>query len=170
MDSPVFKATIKIRGINPYISVTASRADALKPGWRKPLPVLARINGKPNGAFRTNMMPAGDGSFYLYLNGPARAASRTQVGDRVCVEISFDANYKNGPQHPMPRWFRQALLADPPAWKNWSALIPSRKKEILRYFAGLKSPAARTTNLVKAVHVLSGHSRRFMGRSWKNGS
>lgn len=81
------------------------------------------------------MMPAGDGSFYLYLNGDVRKASGTAVGDRVRVEIEFDAAYKNGPQHPMPRWFRQALAENPLASKNWTALPPSRKKEILRYFA-----------------------------------
>jgi hypothetical protein len=40
-------AVIKIRDINPFILVSASRANAIKPGSRKPLPVLVRINGKP---------------------------------------------------------------------------------------------------------------------------
>ena len=42
-----FFAVIEIRGVNPFISVSAARARALKPGWRKPLPVLVRINRKP---------------------------------------------------------------------------------------------------------------------------
>ncbi len=54
-------------------------------------------------------MPVGDGSFYLYLHGDVRKASDTVVGDRVPVEIDFDPSYRNGPQHPMPAWFRQAL-------------------------------------------------------------
>jgi hypothetical protein len=29
---------------------------------------------------------------------------------------------------------------------SWNALIPSRKKEILRYFASLKSPVAKVRN------------------------
>jgi hypothetical protein len=165
-----FTAVIEIRGINPFISVSASQASALKPGWRRPLPVLVRVNDKPVKASRTNMMPAGDGSFYLYLNGPLRTASNTMVGDRVRVEVAFDASYKNGPQHPMPRWFKQALAGAPQALKNWTALIPSRKKEILRYFAGLSSPEARARNLAKALHVLSGQTGRFMARQWKNGS
>jgi hypothetical protein len=150
--------------------VSALRANAIKPGWRKPLPVLLRINGKPAKAWRINMMPAGDGSFYLYLHGEVRKASGTTVGDRVRVEIDFDPNYKNGPQHPMPRWFEQALAGNPQALKNWTALIPSRKKEILRYFAGLSSSDARARNRTKALHVLSGRTGRFMARAWKNGS
>jgi bacteriocin resistance YdeI/OmpD-like protein/uncharacterized protein DUF1905 len=165
-----FTATIKIRGVNPFIFISASRANRIKPGWRKPLPVLLRINGKPAEGSRINMMPAGDGSFYLYLNGDVRKASGTAVGDRVRVEIEFDAAYKNGPQHPMPRWFKQALARNPQASKNWTALPPSRKKEILRYFARLKSSEARDQNLSRALLALSGQPCRFLGREWKNGS
>jgi uncharacterized protein YdeI (YjbR/CyaY-like superfamily) len=52
------------------------------------------------------------------------------------------------------------------ARKNWETLIPSRKKEILRYFARLKSPEARARNLERALHVLSGKRGRFMARAW----
>lgn len=165
-----FSAVIKIRGVNPFILVSSSRANTIKRGWRKPLPIFLRVNGKPKQAWRINMMPVGNGSFYLYLHGDIRRASGTAVGDRVCVEIDFDASYKNGPQHPMPAWFNQALAENPQALKNWRTLIPSRKKEILRYFAGVKSQAARERNLAKALHVLSGEPGRFMARTWKNGS
>jgi hypothetical protein len=165
-----FTAIIEIRNINPFILVSALRANAIKPGWRKPLPVLVRINGKPADAWRINMMPVGDGSFYLYLHGDLRKASGTAVGDRVRVEIGFDATYRNGPQHTMPGWFRQALSANPQALRNWMALSPSRKKEILRYFSGLNSPEARARNLARALQVLSGEAGRFMAREWKNGS
>jgi hypothetical protein len=161
---------IKIRGVNPFILVNASRAKAIKPGWRKPLPVLVRINGKPRNAWRINMMPVGDGGFYLYLHGEIRKASGTVVGGRVRVEVDFDPDYRNGPQHPMPKWFKQALTRDPQAMKNWTALVPSRKKEILRYFSGLNSTDARARNLTRALQVLSGEPARFMGRAWRNGS
>jgi hypothetical protein len=170
MGSSVFTAVIKIRGVNPFVLVSALRANAIKPGWRKPLPALVRINGAPADAWHINMMPAGDGSFYLYLHGDLRKASATAVGDRVRVEIEFDASYRNGPQHPMPRWFKQALVANSQAMKNWTALVPSRKKEILRYFSRLHSPDARARNLARALHVLSGEAGRFMARAWKNGS
>ena len=170
MTAAAFTAAIKIRGINPFILVSAIRANAIKPGWRKPLPVLVRINSKPEKAWRINMMPVGNGSFYLYLHGDVRKASGTAVGDRVRVEIDFDASYRNGPQHPMPQWFKQALLGNPEAMKNWKALAPSRKKEILRHFSRLASPDARARNLSKALQVLSGETGRFMARTWKGGS
>jgi hypothetical protein len=165
-----FSSVINIRGVNPFIHVSASRANSVKAGWRKPIPILLRIDGKPTKAWRINMMPVGNGSFYLYLHGDIRKASGAEVGDRVCVEIDFDASYKNGPQHPMPGWFKRVLAENPQAMKNWIALIPSRKKEILRYFSRLNSPDARARNLAKALHVLSGETGRFMARAWKNGS
>jgi hypothetical protein len=168
--SVCFDTVIEIRGVNPFVEVSSLQADALKPGWRKPLPVLVRINGESAMAWRTNMMPDGKGNFYLYLHGNMRKASSTKVGDRVRVEIEFDSDYRNGPQHPMPRWFRQALNGNAQAKKNWNALIPSRKKEILRYLSRLASADARVRNQARALHVLSGHDGRFMGRTWKNGS
>jgi hypothetical protein len=130
------------------------------------MPVLVRINGKPRQSWRINMMPAGDGSFYLYLHGEIRKASDTRVGDRVDVEVRFDAAYRGGPMHPMPSRFRSALAKNRKAKKAWEALIPSRKKEILRYFAGLKSMEARERNLKRAMDVLSGKGGRFMARAW----
>jgi hypothetical protein len=164
-----FRGLIKIHGVNPYVLVSARRASELKPGRRKPMPVLVRIDGKPEEPWSINMMPVGDGSFRLYLHGAVRKASGSGVGDRVRVEIRFDSAYKNGPQHPVPSWFRSALQGNLEAKKNWERLVPSRKKEILRYFASLKSAQARERNLVRALRVLSGKPERFMARSWSGG-
>ena len=78
-----FWSVMEIYNGNPYMHVSAKRAATIKSGWRKPLPVLVRINGKPEKAWRINMMPIGDGAFYLYLHGYVRKASGTKVGDRV---------------------------------------------------------------------------------------
>jgi uncharacterized protein DUF1905/bacteriocin resistance YdeI/OmpD-like protein len=164
-----FHAPIAINGINPYVLVSRARAEVLQPGWRKPMPVRIQINGKPEVPWRINMMPRGDGSFFLYLHGSVRSASRTQVGDRVTVFVAFDETYRSGPVHRMPSAFRAALAADKHATTAWRALPPSRKKEVLRYFAVLKSREALTRNIASAVAVLSGKNARFMGREWKDG-
>lgn len=164
------RVRMKIRDGNPYVDITLSRARTLKPGWRRPLPVLVRVNGQPaRQPWRINLMPTGTGAFYLYLHGDVRRASRTKVGDLVSIEIQFDAAYRNGPMHPIPAWFRGPLAGNPKAAKAWGALIPSRRKEILRYFSWLKSPEARKRNVARALHVLSGHKGRFMARSWNKG-
>lgn len=165
-----FPAVIRMRGVNPYVHVSVIRGSRLRKNWRKPMPVLTRINGQPKAKpWRINMMPAGNGSFYLYLHGSVRKASGTRVGDRVRVELEFDHTYRGGPVHPMPRWFSAALRGDSRAKMNWGRLTPSRRKEILRYFAGLKSPEARQRNLARAMQVLAGASGRFMARNWSGG-
>ena len=164
-----FSSKIRIMGSNPYVRVSARQAAILKPGWKKPLPVLVQVNGMPDTPWRINMMPVGDGSFYLYLHGNVRKASRTKVGDMVKVAVSFDSEYRNGPMRKMPAWFSSALKKNPTARKNWELLIPSRKKEILRYLSALKSEEARERNLKRALEALSGSPLRFMARSWNNG-
>lgn len=164
-----FTATIEIRDGNPYVFVTKEQAQTLKPEWRKAMPVIIQVNGEPKQPWHINMMPTGEGDFYLYLHGDVRKASQTKVGDTVSVEVSFDPDYRNGPMHPMPDWFQEALSKHSVANKNWEALTPSRQKEILRYFSWLKSEEAKNRNLERALHVLSGKPGRFMARSWENG-
>ena len=71
-------------------------------------------------------MPSGDGAFYLYLNGRVRSEAGVVVGDAVQVEVMFDATYSNGPQHPMPSWFKQALKQNSLAERNWMQRISAK--------------------------------------------
>lgn len=166
MASITFTSTIKKRGINPYVPVSAELATQIKENWRKPLPVLVQVNGKPKPPWPINMMPAGDGSFYLYLSGEVLKASNTQVGSVVEIKLQFDANYKPGPADPMPVWFSEALGQNQRARQRWDELTPSLQKEILRYLARLKSVEAQSRNTALAIHVLSGGKGRFLARSW----
>jgi len=166
MNTLRFRSVIEMDGINPYVLVSARRTARLRKDWRKPMPVLVRVNGKPEKPWHINLMPVGDGNFYLYLHGDVRKASRTKAGDTVTVELEFDNAYQNGPMHPIPSWFSAALNKNRTAREAWEKLIPSRQKEILRYFAGLKSAEAQERNLQRAIHVLSGGKARFMARSW----
>jgi hypothetical protein len=161
-----FQSRIEISGINPYVLVDARRAARLKRNWRKPMPVRIQVNGKPDIPWRINMMPVGDGAFYLYLHGSVRKASQTDVGDVVSLKVQFDDDYRGGPAHPMPSWLGDALDRNLRAKRGWKGLAASRQKEILRYFAGLKSAEARQRNVRRGLHVLSGGKARFMGRAW----
>jgi hypothetical protein len=161
-----FRATIELRGINPYVLVGPARSRRIKADWKRPMPVLVQVNGKPDPAWPVNMMPAGDGSFYLYLDGGVRRASGTDVGDMVEVTVVFDDAYRSGPQHDMLPEFASRLDANLPAKARWDSLSPSLKKEVLRYLANLKSDAARQRNVERAIGVLSGAKERFMARDW----
>jgi hypothetical protein len=130
------------------------------------MPVRVQVNGKPEVPWRVNLMPVGDGHFFLYLHGQVRKASGTSAGDVVSLTVEFDHEYKSGPADPMPPWFSDELNRNPDAQQGWNNLSPSRQKEILRYFARLKSPQAQRRNAQKALHVLAGGKARFMARAW----
>jgi uncharacterized protein YdeI (YjbR/CyaY-like superfamily) len=66
----------------------------------------------------------------------------------------------------MPSWFGDELNRNRAAKQGWEGLTPSRQKEILRYFAGLKSPQAQQRNVRRALNVLAGGKARFMARLW----
>jgi hypothetical protein len=161
-----FTADIQLRGINPYILVSAEQADRIKPGWKQPMPVLITVNGQPDPAWHINMMPVGDGSFYLYLDARVRRASDTGVGDKVEVTIDFDDGYRGGPQHAMPPELEAELAEHPAAQERWHSLTPSLQKEVLRYLATLKSDEARHRNRQRLVRVLNGAKERFLARDW----
>lgn len=169
MGETEFKSKIDIRGVNPYILITKEIAAKIKMGWKRPMPVLVKINELPEKHWKINMMPAGNGDFYLYLHGTLRKASNTKVGDIVRVRVSFDNKYRGGPMHSMPEKFEDALKKDKRALESWEKLSPSRKKEILRYFANIKRDSALQHNISRAISVLGGNNERFMGREWKDG-
>jgi hypothetical protein len=116
------------------------------------------------------MMPVGDGDYYLYLHGDVRKASGTGVGDTVEIKLRFDTSYRNGPMHEMPAWLADALAHDAVVQGNWLSLTPSRQKEVLRYFAGLKSDEAKQRNLLRLMDALRGNPVQFMGRPWRDGN
>lgn len=160
---------IQIVGVNPYVGVDASTAAALRPLWRKPMPVLVKIDGDPSPPWRTNMMPTGQGDFRLYLHGEMRRASGTAVNDVVTLEVSFDEEYRNGPLHSTPEWFQKELDRDEVISDGWRNLTPSRQKEVLRYFARLQSDEAKTRNLERLLRALRGEEVHYMGRDWVDG-
>lgn len=166
MTQQCFHSKLYLRGINPCVLVDARRARGLKTRWRKAMPVCVQINGKPDVPWRVNLMPVGDGSFYLYLSHPVRKAARVAVGDVVRVNVAFDPDYRGGPAHPMPVWFGRHLETNRRAKVTWGRLAPSRQKEILRYFAALKTLEAQERNVRRALAVLTGRPGRFMARSW----
>ena len=163
-----FRAVIEITGVNPYVLVTHEMAEQLRPGWRGPMPVLVQVNGQPSPPWAINMMPRGDGSYYLYLAGVVRKASKAKVGDTVDVSVKFNKAYRSGPDD-LPDWFEIALQTDHVAMMSYQSLSPSRQKEVVRYLLSLKSNDARSRNLWRLLEVLGGQSGHYMGRDWKDG-
>ena len=157
---------ILLVGVNPYVRLSARTVARIAPGRRGPIPVRVRVNGVPTEPHRVNLMPATSEGFRLYLNGQVRTASGSGVGDVVRVWVTYDSEYRRGPMHPFPPELRRGLRRSPLAARTWASLPPSRKKEVLRYLAHLRSKTALRSNIDRALRVLAGSPERFLGRSW----
>jgi hypothetical protein len=72
-------AIIAVRGINPFVRVSAEHAQRLKADWLRPLPVVLRIAKLPQHCWTTNLMPAEMGvSTSIFMDlfaGPQRQVS-----------------------------------------------------------------------------------------------
>lgn len=168
-----FSQKISIINGNPYVRPPDNILKSIFIQANKktsPIP----IKGKINDALFEQTLVRYEGDWRLYVNiimakGASIPFSKSIteiVGTVVKLEIEFNAKpiiYKMVPI------LKTALDTNPIAKSNWKALIPSRQKEILRYFSGLQSPEAKQRNLEKAMDVISGKEGRFMARSWKNG-
>jgi hypothetical protein len=157
-----FRSKIHIRGINPSVLIEPRQALWLRRQGRGPIPVRVQLNGKLQIRWRINFMPPRDGGFTCTWRKRSVSPPTLSVCDLVRVRVELDREYKGGPMHPMPRWFSLRSGANSRTSATWRRLSPSRQKEILRYFAGLKSAAARARNADRALEVFAGRRARLM--------
>jgi len=154
-----FSAKIQIIGINPYVLLPNP---VLKELFRQadkskgPIPVRGRLNGKK---FVQTLVKY-SGKWRLYLNTPMRIAAGIDVGDMAHVEIEFDAMPRIIPIHPK---LSAALARNKKARQAFDQLIPSRRKEIVRYIGSMKTEESAERNVVKVIRHLLG-KERFAGR------
>jgi hypothetical protein len=126
-----WRGRILQRGVNPYVLVAAHRTRELRSTGKGPIPVRFGLNGRGAMPWRVNLVPRGDGAFYLYLNGVARTAAKVTVGDRVEVEAAFDLEYQGGPVDALPGGLVRGLARDPVAKRAWEESLPAERRRSL---------------------------------------
>lgn len=147
-----FRASIDLVGINPFVTLPPRRLEELFAAAgreRGPIPVRVAIGG---ATFRQNLVKH-RGVWRLYLNKPMRTAAGKGVGDRVTLEVEFDAAPR---VEPMPASLRSALAKNAGAKAAFHALVPSRQKEIQRYLNSAKTAATVERNVAKVMAFLAG--------------
>ncbi|MEP7265813.1 MAG: YdeI/OmpD-associated family protein [Bacteroidota bacterium] len=154
-----FSAVIYKIGINPYVIPPASTLKYLftEAGKEKgPIPIRIQINGQ---SFIQHLVKY-SGKWRLYLNGPMRKAADADVGDKISITLEYDSAERTV---PVPEALINALKKNKKAKVIFDSLIPSRKKEISRYIASLKTEESIGRNVEKAIQFLLG-KQRFIGR------
>lgn len=154
-----FQATLEIIGINPYVHVPADVLEALFEAAGKdrgPIPILGTVNNRP---YRQTLVKY-SGAWRLYINMTMLPKSPERIGESIHLTIAFDPADRSPAMHPT---LQKALDGYPEAKTVFDAMSPSRKQEIVRYIANLKSETSVSKNVHRALDFLMGNGR-FAGR------
>jgi hypothetical protein len=154
-----FSAHIEIIGINPFVFVPEKVLAALfKQAGRDKGPI--RVRGTVNGDGYRQTLVRYLGAWRLYINTVMLKDSPKRIGEKIVVTIEFDPEERVMPMHPK---LERALGRNKKAAEVFRGLTPSRRSEIMRYIAALKTEESVDRNLERMIrHLLGGEG--FVGR------
>jgi hypothetical protein len=154
-----FTAVIELIGVNPFVRVPENILDGLfeQCGRNKgAIPIKGTVRGLPY----TQTLVKFKGLWRLYLNTSMLKNSPNRVGEEIEIPVAFDPNERS---ITPPPGFVKALEKNPGAKAVFDGLPPSRRHEIVRYIASLKTEESVARNIKRAVDFLNGDGR-FVGR------
>ncbi|MCB9189933.1 MAG: YdeI/OmpD-associated family protein [Flavobacteriales bacterium] len=154
-----FIAAIDIIGVNPFVFVPEeilSRIFIDAGKTKGHIPIYGKINDKPY----TQTLVKFSGHWRLYINTSMLKNSPKRIGELISISVAYDPVSR---EISTPPAFLKALENNPSAASVFEKLSPSRKKEIVRYLANLKSPESLNKNILRSIEFLNG-KERFVGR------
>lgn len=154
-----FTAQLEIIGINPFVSVPEAILSAVLAAAGRDSGAIP-VKGSLNGKAYVQTLVRYRGAWRLYVNTTMLKDSPRRIGELLELSIEHDPADRSIPMQPA---LGAALDLDAAAKAVFDALPPSRKKEINRYIAGLKSADAVARNVGRAIDFLHGRGR-FVGR------
>jgi uncharacterized protein YdeI (YjbR/CyaY-like superfamily) len=80
-----------------------------------------------------------------------RKGATVGVGDTAEIVLEPDLEPR---LEPVPDLLEEALNRDGGAKAAWETLVPSRRREILRYLNSMKSPDALARNVEKVIRTM----------------
>ena len=132
------------------LEVPQKVVDALGGGKRPRVTVTVNGHG-----WKTRIAVLG-GRNLIGLSNANRRAAGVSIGDRVEVEVAFDAEWE--PVVTEPADLAGALDADPPARAAYDRLSYSRRRELVRAIEGAKRPETRIRRIEGALAALTAES------------
>lgn len=145
-----------------YIQVSAAQAHKLRPGYK----VSFRVKGQLDDYTfeRVSLLPMGDGSFILPVNGKIRKLLRKGPGDTIKVSLSLD---ERAPE--LSKDLLKCLKDDPVALDYFKSLPRSHQNYFSNWIESAKTTETKTRRIVMTVTGL-GKKQGFgeMIRAYKN--
>lgn len=152
-----FTAKLEIIGINPFVFVPEDILNMIfetSGRSKSPIPVRGTVNGK---IYKQNLMKY-LGEWRLYVNLTMLPNSPKRVGETIEVCVEYDDSDRSLSIHPD---LERAIKEDPIVLKNFEALIPSRRNELIRYIHQLKTEESIKRNIDKIIRHLKGETDFF---------
>lgn len=154
-----FRSKIEIIGVNPFVFVPTEILQQIfiRAGKDKGhIPIKGTINEKP---YKQTFVKYNK-EWRLYINNSMLKNSPKRIGEIIEVTISFDTESR---QILPPKEFVNALKENEEAKIVFDSLSASRKLEIVRYLARLKTEEVLEKNIQRAINFLLG-KERFVGK------
>lgn len=154
-----FKAKIEIIGVNPFVYLPKNLLLQIfeQAGKDKGyIPIKGMINNQP---YKQTLVKY-SGEWRLYINTSMLKNSPKRIGEVVEMTVSFDPESR---AIEPPENFTKALDKNEEAKAIFNNLSASKKLEIVRYLARLKTEETRDKNIIRAINFLLG-KERFVGR------
>lgn len=154
-----FRAEIEIIGINPFVFVPENILQALLKQANKDngyIPINGNVNEKP---YKQTLVKY-SGEWRLYINTSMLKNSPKRIGELIDITVKFDPESR---EIEPPERFVKALYENKQAKIKFDSLPASRKLEIVRYLANLKTEKTLDKNIKRAINFLEG-KERFVGR------
>jgi len=131
-----------------YIEVPEDIAQSLKPGNKKTFRVKGKLDDHP--IKQVALLPMGNGSFIMPLNGAMRKAIGKRKGAMLNVQLSEDkVPYK------LNQEFLDCLADEPAALEHFNSLPGSFKNYYSKWIDAAKTDPTRTRRIALAVSSLA---------------
>lgn len=154
-----FKAEIEIIGVNPFVYVPHDILHKILNDAEKDkghIPIKGTINGKP---YKQTLVKY-SGEWRFYINTSMLKNSPKRIGEVIDITLEFDPESRD---IAPPEKFIEVLNQNKEAKAVFDGLPASRRLEIVRYLAKLKTEEIREKNIQRAINFLLGNER-FIGR------
>lgn len=131
-----------------YIIIPLSQAKKLNPDSRLGFRVKGSIDSYTLN--QTAVLPMGDGTFMLPVNGTMRKAIGKRFGDKVKLTIEADLR-----KVELSKDLMFSLKDDPEALKHFRSLTKSHQLYFSKWIESAKTTATKTKRIVMSVVALS---------------
>jgi hypothetical protein len=123
-------------------------------GGKGRVPVIGTINGF---AFRSSLLPLGDGTHRMAVSKPMQTGARAVAGEQVDVTMERDDAKR---EVDVPPELGRALADAAKARATFDALAYSHQKAYTDWVAGAKAAETRERRAAKAAEMLAAGKKR----------